>query len=157
MRVRGLMKTPVTTVDPDDSLHIADGIMSMGGTRHLPVVRGSALVGIVTQRDILRAYATTAGADLGFSTGARTPLTALSVGDVMTRQLVTIGAGAMVQEAADLLLKHRVGCLPVLERGALVGIVTTSDLLRAIVGPYRSVANRPGATPPAASSFGPGG
>ena len=74
----------------------------------------------------------------------------------MTRQLVTIGAGAMVQEAADLLLKHRVGCLPVLERGALVGIVTTSDVLRAIVGPYRLAANRPGATPPATSGFGTG-
>ena len=50
MRVRGLMKTPVTTVDPDDSLHIADGIMSMGGIRHLPVMRGCAIVGLVADR-----------------------------------------------------------------------------------------------------------
>jgi len=72
----------------------------------------------------------------------------------MTKEVVTIGSEAMVQEAAELLLRHRVGSLPVLERGGLVGIVTTSDVLRAIVGPYRGAADRPGAmaaAPPSAT------
>ena len=145
MRVRGLMKTPVTTVDPDESLYVADGIMSLGGIRHLPVVRGQALVGILTHRDILRAPATVSGTSLGFTADVTAVLRALRVGDVMTKEVVTIASDAMVQEAAELLLKHRVGCLPVLEQGGLVGIVTTSDLLRAVVGPYRGTAERPGA------------
>lgn len=160
MRVRGLMKTPVTTVDPDDSLHVADGIMSLGGIRHLPVVRGSALVGILTHRDILRAPTTVAGTSLGFAADPSVVLRALRVGDVMTREVVTIGSEAMVQEAAELLLRHRVGCLPVLERGGLVGIVTTFDVLRAVIGPYRVASDRPAApaaaAPPAARGAGAG-
>lgn len=80
-------------------------------------------------------------------------LKALKVRDVMIQEVVTIGFEAMVQEAAELLLKRRVGCLPVLDRGGLVGILTTSDLLRAVVD-YRGGADRPSvmaAAAPAAS------
>lgn len=153
MRVRGLMKAPVTTVDPDESLHFADGTMSLGGIRHLPVVHGLALVGIITHRDVLSAPSTFAGTSLGLAGDARAGLKALKVRDVMIKDVVTIAPEAMVQEAAELLLKHRVGCLPVLDRGGLVGILTTSDLLRAVVG-YRGGADRPsmmGAAEPAAS------
>jgi CBS domain-containing protein len=58
----------------------------------------------------------------------------------MSVELVTIGADAPVEEAAQKLLEHRVGCLPVVEAGALVGIVTTSDLLRAVAGPPEAAA-----------------
>lgn len=132
MKLRDLMKTRVTTIAPDENLHLADGIMALGGLRHLPVVSGGALVGILTHRDILRAPTTF----LGFATDARAVLRALTARDVMTREVVTIDAEATVQAAAERLLKHKVGCLPVLEGGALVGIVTTSDLLHAIVGPH---------------------
>lgn len=147
MTLKDLMKTHVTTIGPDDTLHLADGIMSLGGLRHLPVVSGSALVGILTHRDILRAPT----AFHGFASDPRAVLRALSVKDVMTREVVAIDASATVQEAAARLLKHKVGCLPVLEGGALVGIVTTSDLLHAIVGAGGAQA-RPEA---AAASAGP--
>jgi CBS domain-containing protein len=132
MKLRDLMKTRVTTIGPDETLHIADGVMSLGGLRHLPVMSGGALIGILTHRDILRAPTTF----LGFAADARAVLRTLSVRDVMTREVVTIDADASVRAAAERLLKHKVGCLPVLERGVLVGIVTTSDLLHAIVGPH---------------------
>lgn len=160
MRIRGLMRTPVSTVDPDASLHVAEGIMSLGGLRHLPVIDGSTLVGIVTHRDLLRAPFAVAGTPLGLAADARAVLKALRVRDVMTREVVAIGPEAMVQEAADLLLEHRVGCLPVLDRGDLVGIVTTSDLLRAVVGPYRRGADSrvetSAASHPASSRVGAG-
>jgi CBS domain-containing protein len=73
----------------------------------------------------------------------------------MTREVVTIDAEATVQAAAERLLKHKVGCLPVLERGALVGIVTTSDVLHALAGPYAVApeASKPRAgSPPLATS-----
>lgn len=139
MTLKDLMKTRVTTIGPDDTLHLADGIMSLGGLRHLPVVSGGALVGILTHRDILRAPTTFHG----FASDARAVLRALSVRDVMTREVITIDASATVQEAAARLLMHKVGCLPVLERGALVGIVTTSDLLHAIVGPTVAASESP--------------
>ena len=119
-----------TTVAPEDTLSLADGIMSLGGLRHLPVVSGGVLVGIVTQRDMLCAPTTL----VGFAADARAILRALTVRDVMTREVVTIHVEATVRDAAERLLKHNVGCLPVLDRGALVGIVTTSDLLHAIAG-----------------------
>jgi acetoin utilization protein AcuB len=136
------MKTRVTTIAPEDTLHHADGIMTLGGLRHLPVVSGGALLGIVTHRDILRAPTTF----IGFAADARAVLRTLTVRDVMTKEVVTIDADATVREAAERLLKHKVGCLPVLESGALVGIVTTSDLLHAIAGPYSVAADAPAAT-----------
>ena len=57
MRVKDLMSARVAIVAPDDSLHIADGIMSLGGVRHLPVVSGGELVGVISQRDIVAAPA----------------------------------------------------------------------------------------------------
>lgn len=148
MKLRDLMKTRVTTVGPEDTLHLADGIMSLGGLRHLPVVSGGVLLGIITHRDILRAPTTFRG----FAADARAVLRALTVRDVMTKEVVTISADASVREAAGRLLEHRVGCLPVLERGALVGIVTTSDLLHAIAGPYSVVADEPIKTADAATA-----
>ena len=125
MRLRELMKTRVTTVAPEDTLSLADGIMSLGGLRHLPVVSGGVLVGIVTQRDMLCAPTTL----VGFAADARAILRALTVRDVMTREVVTIHVEATVRDAAERLLKHNVGCLPVLDRDhKLVGIVSLGDI-----------------------------
>jgi acetoin utilization protein AcuB len=131
MKVRNLMSAPAAAVAPSDSLYVADGIMSMGGVRHLPVVGDGELLGVVSQRDILRAP----GLLSPLLSSTKTVLKALRVADVMSRDVVTIAADTSVEEAARTLLEHRVGCLPVLESGGLVGIVTTSDLLRAIAGP----------------------
>lgn len=133
MTVRDLMSAPVTTVAPDDSLRIAGELMSMVRLSHLPVVDGRGLVGMLTQRDILGAPGLL-GPVLGPAVDTRETLKAHRVGEVMSG-FVTIGAEGSLQQAAEKLLKHGVDCLPVLEDGALVGIVTTSDLLRAVAGP----------------------
>jgi acetoin utilization protein AcuB len=134
MRVKEFMSAPAATIAPGDSLHIADGIMSLGVVRHLPVVSGGDLVGVVSQRDILRSPGMLSPV-LGLAIDTRAALKTLRVEDAMSPAVVTIGAEASVREAAERMLKHRVGCLPVVEGGTLVGIVTTSDLLRAIVDP----------------------
>jgi acetoin utilization protein AcuB len=132
MRVREVMSVPVAAVAPNDSLHVADGTMSLGGVRHLVVVSGGELVGVVSERDILRAPGLLAPVDGGLAIDARAALKILRVGDVMSSPAITVHGDTPVAEAAALLVDHRVGCLPVLEDGTPVGIVTTSDLLRAV-------------------------
>ena len=126
--VDAIMTAEVTTLDRNDALDIADGLMSMGRLRHLPVTDGGRVVGVVSQRDLFRSALAAA---LGFGSQAQTKLMkGLRVKEVMSEPAVTIGVEATVAEAARLMLERKIGCLPVVSGGALVGIVTESDLLR---------------------------
>jgi len=139
--MKDLMAAPVTTLAPGDSLDLADELMCLGGFRQLPVLSGRTLVGILTRRDILRAPGLFAPV-LGLAVDTRAALKTLCVWEVMASTVVTIGVYASLQDAAVQMLKHRVGCLPVLDRRRLVGIVTTSDVLRALAGPPGAVRDR---------------
>jgi acetoin utilization protein AcuB len=127
MRVRDVMSVPAV-VGPNDSLFVAEGTMCMGAVRHLPVVDGDELVGIISERDVLRAPGVLA--DHGPS--ARSILQSARVAAVMSRNPVTTRPEASIAEAANALATRRVGCLPVLEDGRLVGIVTRTDVLSAL-------------------------
>jgi CBS domain-containing protein len=128
MTVRELMCDKVATVARRDTVEIADGVMTMGRIRHLPVVDGSEVVGVLSQRDLFRSAL---GAALAF--GIQRPqelMRMLEVGDVMTTPAVTIEPEALVQDAARAMEEKRIGCLPVVEKGRLVGILTDTDILR---------------------------
>jgi acetoin utilization protein AcuB len=99
--------------------------------RHLPVMEEAELVGIVTDRDIRLNLPSPA---TGLSVWEiNYILDKLTVGEVMTKTVITIGASRPIEAAAELMLDHRIGALPVLEGGRLVGILTETDLLRALV------------------------
>ena len=128
MTVKDLMSEKVATVARKDTVEIADGVMTMGRIRHLPVMEGTEVVGILSQRDLFRSAL---GAALAF--GIQRPqeiLRMLEVGDVMTTPPVTISPEAAVQDAARAMEERRIGCLPVVENGRLVGILTDTDILR---------------------------
>jgi CBS domain-containing protein len=128
MTVKDLMSEKVATVARTDTVEIADGVMTMGRIRHLPVMEGTEVIGILSQRDLFRSAL---GAALAF--GIQRPqeiLRVLEVGDVMTAPPVTIGPEAAVQDAARAMEEKRIGCLPVVENGRLVGILTDTDILR---------------------------
>ncbi|QDU66206.1 Inosine-5'-monophosphate dehydrogenase [Planctomycetes bacterium Pla86] len=92
--------------------------------RHAPVIEGGALVGIVTDRDLLRALPATVGqAD---RTDAWDPL----VAKVMTRKVITIGPNEHVEDAARVFLEHRIHGLPVVDDSGLLGMLTDTDLFR---------------------------
>lgn len=129
-RVRDLMATEVATVFRNDQLLIADDLMRLGRIRHTPVLdEGTGeVVGVLSQRDLFRGALARA---LGYGQHAQQKvLGMLLVKDVMTTDPATIEPDAPLAEAARLMLERKYGCLPVVEAGKLVGILTESDFVR---------------------------
>ncbi len=149
---RRMMRNPVF-VDEDDSMKKAMDILKDREIRHLPVLKGGEkLVGIVSERDIKQASPSPATAleirEIYYL------LDKVKVKQIMTRRVYTISPGASVEEAALIMREKKIGCLPVVEGGRLVGILTETDILDAFLdsmgvsGPgYRielALPNRPG-------------
>jgi CBS domain-containing protein len=128
--VSEIMQTDFVTVSLHDRLDFADQVMRLGRIRHLPVLHQGSVVGIVSNRDILAASLTKV---LQFGPIERRAfLRAIDVEEVMTSRVYTVPPSATLAEAAQLLLRHKIGCLPVVDPGgAPVGLVTETDLLRA--------------------------
>jgi len=128
VRVRDAMSTDLQTLGRNDVLALADDVMTQRRIRHLPVLdEEGALAGIVSQRDLFRGALAQA---LGYGVVAqRKVLAGLVVKEVMTTDVVTIRPDAPLAAAAALMLERRIGCLPVVEGGRLVGIVTEGDFV----------------------------
>jgi acetoin utilization protein AcuB len=128
MLVRDLMQRDVATLRVTDTLGLADDIMELGRIRHLPVVSADVVVGVVSQRDLYRAAVSSM---LQMPRSAeREWLGRIPVVNVMSPKVVTVAADASIHTAIELMLSHRIGCLPVVEHGKLVGLVSESDCLR---------------------------
>ena len=131
-KVRDVMSRGVKTLGPCDTLYVAGERMTMEKVRHLPVVDQGRVVGVVAQRDLIQLGEASA---LGHaSAGQKKVLRAIDVSAAMSEPPVTISPEATVHEAGAAMLEHEVGCLPVVEGGRLVGIVTQSDLRKSLVG-----------------------
>jgi len=129
MRVRDIMSQDVTTLKRNDKLTLADDIMQLGRIRHLPVLGddGKQLVGIVSQRDLFRGALAHA---LGYGQHAqRKVLDTLFVKEVMSSDVITTTPDTPLAEAARVLVERKIGCLPVVEDGRFVGIVTEGDFV----------------------------
>lgn len=137
-RVSEVMESEIVTLAASDRLDLADDVMRLGRVRHIPVLDDGRVVGVVTHRDLLAASLSKA---LSFDPGQRrTFMHSIDVGEVMSRDVVTVAPDATLSEAASLLIGRRIGCLPVVKGdGALVGLVTETDLLRAAFQPEGDV------------------
>jgi len=137
--VSRIMRTDFVSLSEDDRLDLAEQVMKLGGVRHLPVLDAQRrLVGIVSQRDLLRASLASV---LDFGTAERrTFLRAVDVGEVMTREVQSVGPDTPLGVAASRMIRHRIGCLPVVDEGGrAVGLLTETDLLvAAYLGPARA-------------------
>jgi acetoin utilization protein AcuB len=130
MLVGSRMTREVFVVAPGDTIGDALSVARTQRIRHLPVVDAGRLVGIVTERD-LRTAAPPVWAVQGEE--VRAALATKHVGDVMGTNVITASPQTPIEDAAKLLYENRIGCLPIMEGEALVGILTESDLLRALV------------------------
>jgi len=129
LRVCDVMTKEVTTLKRNDVLTLASDIMQLGRIRHLPVLDddGVTLAGILSQRDLFRGALARA---LGYGEHAqRKMLESLRVKEVMTTDLVTTSPDTLLTEAARVLMERKIGCLPVLEAGRMVGILTEADFV----------------------------
>jgi acetoin utilization protein AcuB len=127
--VSGWMAEHPVTMSPGRPVVEAYALMAEHGIRHLPVVEGERLVGIISDRDLHR-RAPLGRAREGVQDLFRTP-----VSEIMTREsFVTVDPMSTLEEAASLLVRHKVHSLPVIDRDRLVGILTTHDILRALTG-----------------------
>ena len=129
MLVKDLMTPDVTTLRRNEKLTLADDVMPLGRIRHLPVMDedGKELVGIVSHRDLFHGALTQ---PLGYGRrGRRKLLDTLLVKDVMATEVVVTTPETALAEAARVLTERKIGCLPVVEDGRLVGILTESDFV----------------------------
>lgn len=132
MTVRDIMTSYTETASPEETVLEARDRFREGGFRHLPVIEDGRLVGVVSDRDLLRAAGPSLGViefDADVGTDIDKPLR-----EIMTRDLVTADPLMSIEEVADTMLRAEVSALPVLDEGRLVGIVTTADLLRLTAG-----------------------
>lgn len=132
MKVDRIMTTHIVTVGMDDTLREVAALFEAHRFHHLLVVDAGRLVGILSDRDLLRHISPF----VGKLSEREQDLATLRkhAHQIMSRDLVTVSAGDSLQQAADLMLSRRISCLPVLDdRGYAVGIVTIHDLLRALV------------------------
>lgn len=131
MLVRDWMTADPQTVTAATPVMEAMQQLREGGYRRLPVVRDGKLMGIVTDRDLKEATpskATTLSVyELNYL------LSKLTIKEVMTAPVMTVGPDDAIEEAALVMETHRVSGLPVVDHGRLVGILTITDLLRAFV------------------------
>jgi acetoin utilization protein AcuB len=114
MKVRDAMSTrTLLTVTENDSIALAGQLMLWSGVRHVPVVRGRTVVGVLSDRDLARP-----------SVDGR-----MTAGETMSAPAITVPPDEELAEAATTLARRRIGCLPVVEAGELVGMLTITDVL----------------------------
>lgn len=131
MFVRDCMTANPITITKETPLFQALEIIRSHKIRHLPVVREGKLIGLVTERGLLRVSpspATTLSVyELNYI------LTKVTIAEAMIKNPIVVAPGLPIEEAALLMREHKVGCLPVVEGNRLVGIITQTDMVETLV------------------------
>lgn len=122
------MASEIVTLNADDHLDLANDIMRLGRIRHMPVVSGGRLVGILSQRDLFRAAVSSI---LSFPPKAeREWLAKIRVDEVMVAPAISARPEWPIEQAVETMIDKKIGCLPVVAGSELVGILSETDCLR---------------------------
>ena len=126
--VREIMMGSPVTLKPDETLDLANDVISLGRIRHIPIIEDGRLVGVLSERDMMGAATTTI---FGLKRKSKSALLkSVLIKDVMKKKVVTVKPDTPIKDAAHLMKEKKIGCVPVVNEGSLVGLVTTTDILR---------------------------
>ncbi|MEW6186659.1 MAG: CBS and ACT domain-containing protein [Thermodesulfobacteriota bacterium] len=120
MRVKDWMIKKVVTISRNDPVEKALLLMKKYSIRHLPVVENKALLGLITESDLRQVSSSAL-------------MEEMSLDQIMIKNPVTISPEETLEEAARLIYRYKIGGLPVVDKGKLVGILTTPDILAAFI------------------------
>ena len=133
--VSKIMSTNLITVNLTNNLVDAERLFNENCIRHIPVVSGDDIIGILSLTDLLRvSFVDTYGSEEGNVDTAVYNM--LSIEQVMVKNLVSVTSAQTIKEVAEVLAKNEFHALPVVDNGKLVGIVTTTDLLNYLLEQY---------------------
>jgi CBS domain-containing membrane protein len=126
--VREIMMGSPVTLKPEDTLDLANDVISLGRIRHIPVLAEDRVVGLLSERDLIGA---TANHIFGLKQKSKSALLkTVVINDVMKKKVITVAPDTTIKDAARLMADKKIGCVPVMSGGALVGLLTTTDILR---------------------------
>jgi len=130
--LRAIMMGSAVTLKPDATMDLANDVISLGRIRHIPIVDGSRLVGIVTERDLIGAAASRI---FGLKQQSKSALLkSVLIKEVMKKRVITAAPDTPIKDIAHLMANKKIGCVPVVSDGMVVGLVTTTDILRYVEG-----------------------
>lgn len=125
------MSRPVISVSPDDPINEVLAMFRAEHIRRAPVMKEGKLIGIVSERDLLNASASSATTlsvwELNYL------ISKVKVKDVMTKKVITVDANIPIEEAARIMADKKIGGLPVVSAGKVVGMITETDLFKILL------------------------
>jgi CBS domain-containing protein len=126
--ISSIMNKNIITLNKTDSLDTAEKLFKENNIRHIPVVSGSQIIGMLSFTDLLRiSFADAVYEDE--TTIDTTVYNMFSIEQVMAKNLVSVSSERTIKEVAEILAKKEFHAIPVVDNGDLVGIVTTTDLI----------------------------
>ena len=120
MRVSEIMSQGIVTITPDKRVGQALQLMQKHQIRHLPVMEGERMMGWITSRDLREVL-------------LASMLEKITVADVMVRAPINVTADTSIEEAARLIMEHKIGGMPVMDGDKLVGVITMLDVIGAFL------------------------
>lgn len=126
------MGRQLVTISAGDRLSTVEDIMTLGHVRHMPVVQAGQLVGVVSERDLLRASLSVLSEHRDEE--RRAFMHMVEIERVMSTPPIVVEPDATIEEAALIMAESRIGCLPVLDGDQLLGLITETDILRWVAG-----------------------
>ncbi len=132
MKVKELMTKDVLTVSPDDKVDKVFYLFNFENIRHVPIVEGGKLVGILSDRDLKKILGPLKKS-VQKQDGTSITISARKVRTIMRRNPVTVEPEQRAADAAAIMAKRKIGALPVVHKNKLVGILTSTDILKAFV------------------------
>jgi len=127
------MTSDVITLNHTDNLETAEQLFREKNIRHIPVVSGKSVIGMLSLTDLLRISFADAASEENVDT---TVYKMFTLEQVMAKKIVSISSDTTIKEAAEILSKKEFHALPVVDNGELTGIATTTDMINYLLDQY---------------------